>query len=253
LPHTEAGLRIRALGGFVVLRGGRPVQAAEWQSKKARDLLKILVAHRGRPMPREALIEHLWQDEEPAKLSGRLSVALSTLRSVLDPGRIPGADSLIIADRDHVRLATGTVPIDLEEFMSLAESGLALIHSGREAEGIDLLEVADAQYAGDFLEEDAYEDWAAPVREEARGLSIRVARELAKAAALRGDVGGATSYLLRILERDPYDEEAHLSLASTLDRFGGHGEARRAYGRYVARMQELGVEPASFPSTGSSG
>ena len=71
---------VGALGGFRILRDGTPVAVAEWQSKKARDLLKILVARRGRPISREALFEALWPEEEPEPLANRLSVALTTVR-----------------------------------------------------------------------------------------------------------------------------------------------------------------------------
>ena len=51
-PDTR--VRVRTLGGFGVDRGGEQVPLAAWQSKKARDLLKILVARRGSPVHREA-------------------------------------------------------------------------------------------------------------------------------------------------------------------------------------------------------
>jgi hypothetical protein len=54
-------------------------------------------------------------------------------------------------------------------------------------------------------------------------------------------------YRLHVLYRDPYDEGAHLALVSDLVGAGHHGEARRAYRRYVTRMDEIDVEPAPFP------
>jgi DNA-binding SARP family transcriptional activator len=63
-----------------------------------------------------------------------------------------------------------------------------------------------------------------------------------------GDRWAAVNYRLRVLERDPYDEEAHLGLVATLSAAGRHGEARRFYRAYVARMEELGVEPAPLPA-----
>ena len=67
-----------------------------------------------------------------------------------------------------------------------------------------------ARYAGDFLEEDPYEDWAVGLREEAQAAYISVTRLLADGAAAAGDADGATRYYLRILERDAYDEAAHV-------------------------------------------
>ena len=44
-----------AVGAFQVVRDGVPVPSAEFQSKKARDLLKILVTRRGRAITRSGM------------------------------------------------------------------------------------------------------------------------------------------------------------------------------------------------------
>ena len=46
---------IRCLGRFEVHHGPDVVPATAWQSRKARDLLKLLVARRGRPVARDLL------------------------------------------------------------------------------------------------------------------------------------------------------------------------------------------------------
>jgi DNA-binding SARP family transcriptional activator len=93
-----------------------------------------------------------------------------------------------------------------------------------------------------------YADWASGLRDEARVAYVRVARTLADRAAASGEHDGAAGYLLRILQRDVYDERAHLALVRSFVGGGAHGEARRAYRAYVSRMEELGVEPAPFPA-----
>jgi DNA-binding SARP family transcriptional activator len=239
-------VRIQALGGFRVLRAGEPVPAEEWQSRKARDLLKVLVARRGRAVPREALMEALWPDEDPAKLSNRLSVALSTVRTVLDPERRQPGDRFVTADKHVVALAH--VPVDVEEFLAAAAAGLDRFARGERPEALPLLTAAEAAFTGDFLEDDPYEDWAVSLREEARAAYLAVARTLARAAAEAAEHDQAVRYHLRVLERDAYDEEAHLGLVATLVAAGRHGEARRRYRIYGEQMAELGVEAAPFPS-----
>jgi ATP/maltotriose-dependent transcriptional regulator MalT/DNA-binding SARP family transcriptional activator len=238
---------IQALGGFRVLRDGRPVPLSEWQSKKARDLLKLLVARRGRPAPRDFLMEALWPGEDPGKLANRLSVALTTVRGVLDPDRRFPHERFVQADKDAVRLDTAEVEIDVERFLDDASKGLRPRAGTRDSKAIPLLTAAEAAYTGDFLEENAYDDWAVPIREEARATYVAVARALAEVAVARKENDAAVRFLLRIAERDPYDEEAYLGLVSVLSASGSHGEARRHYRMYRARMEELGVEPAPFP------
>jgi len=136
--------------------------------------------------------------------------------------------------------------VDVEIFVHEAHAGLALRASAHVSEATERLEHAESLYAGEFLEEDPYEDWAVALREEARAAYITSTRALAEDAAAAGEHAAAASYLLRVLERDAYDEQAHVALVSALVAAGRHGEARRAYRRYAGRMSEIEVEPASF-------
>jgi len=237
---------VRSLGRFQVLLRGEPVPLAAWQSRKARDLLKILVARRGRPTPRDLLMETLWPGQDPIPLGNRLSVLLSTVRSVLDPGKRHDADRFVRADKSAVWLDYAEVVVDVDRFLVAATHALDLRAAGGD-ESFSRLAAAEAAYAGDFLEEDAYEDWAVAVREEARAAYVEVARALAEDAAVLAKADSATRYYLRVLERDSYDEPAHLGLVETLYSGGRHGEARRAYRAYCARMDSIGVESAPFP------
>ena len=157
------------------------------------------------------------------------------------PGRELPQDHFVGSTDGALRLVLETVELDVDSFLETAETGLRAWSAGRQAEALPLLELAEAAYAGEFLEEDRYEDWAEPLRNEARSVYIEVLRAL-------GELTQAPKYFLRIIDRDPYDETAHLGLVSVLEDSGSHGEARRAYRTYVSRMQEIGAEPASFPA-----
>ena len=249
--YSEASVptvAIESLSRFRLLRDGAPVPLGEWQSRKARDLLKMLVARRGRPTPRDVLMEALWPEGDPAKLANRLSVALSTLRSVLDPERRYDQDHFVSAGKDVLALETANLEIDVERFLAEASAGFALRADGILARARGRLAAAEALYSGEFLEEDAYEDWAVPLREEARATYISVARALGEDALERGEHDLAGRYFLRTLEKDPYDEDVHLALVALHETAGRHGEARRAYRTYVSRMEEIAVEAAPFPS-----
>lgn len=250
-PVPEPGqLRLTTLGGFrLVPAEGAPAPA--WRSRKARDVLKILVARRGRPVTREYLAETLWPDEPPgaaASVANRLNVAVSTLRTVLDPEHRHGSDHFVDTSEDVVRVRLEHLDVDVESFLADAEGGMALLRTGRRDEALPRLARAESRYAGEFLEEDLYAEWAAPLREQARAAYLGVAARLAEQAEVSGDVDAATRYLLRILEHDPYDEQAHLRLVSTFASTGRHGDARRYYRHYCTRMEELDVEAAPFPT-----
>jgi ATP/maltotriose-dependent transcriptional regulator MalT/DNA-binding SARP family transcriptional activator len=245
--HEQPALQVRTFGTFQVLRDGVPVPIAEWKSKKSRDLLKILVA-RGTSVARDELVEALWPDEPAEATANRLSVALSLLRAVLDPDRRHAADAFVTTDRGATRLATEALGVDYTDFMIHASEGLSLHERGQNGEALESLMAAEATYAGDLFEEDAYADWAIGPREQARGLYVQTARAIAEILAARGDDDAAARYLRRVVARDPFDEPAHLGLVRALARARHHGEARRAYESYVARMAYLEIEPAAYPA-----
>lgn len=242
LAYRQPALSIQTFGGFRVLRDGEPVPVTAWQSRKARDLVKILVARRGRPVTREALISLLWPGEPVDRVGNRLSVALSTARSVLGSQR-GAAEYCVVTEGDTVRLDPDVVTVDVLSFLADAQRGL---RQGL-PEAWPLLRAAEAAYTGDFLEEDPYEDWATELREEARLTYVQVAIVLAGHTGEVGEHITASRYCLRILERDQYNEPAHLALVRALAAAGSHGEARRRYRTYVARMSEIDIEPRPFP------
>ncbi|MEV3984101.1 tetratricopeptide repeat protein [Nonomuraea sp. NPDC049758] len=233
----QDAVRLCMLGGVRLSRRGG---AVEWQSRKARDLLTWLACQRGRTVAREAAMEILWPGEEPASCSNRLSVALSTVRSVLDPQRKFGPGEFVRADKYSIQLVG--LRTDVEEFLCAAAEALA-------AEDEDLLVAAEARYTGDVCEDSPYAEWLEPLREEARAVHQALLRELASLAEAADDPDRAVRYLLRLLERDAYDEAAHLDLVRTLTKARRHGEARRRYRLYAEAMRELDVEPAPFSLT----
>ena len=172
-----------------------------------------------------------------------VSVALSTLRGVLDPERHFDADRFVVSSAGAVSLDLDHVAVDLEAFLGEAAAGLALHDDGRAAQAHARLSAAEAAYAGDLLEEDLYEDWAVAAREQARDMYVRVARRLAGHAHAAGDHDGAVRFLLRVLERDGYDEEAHLALVHALVDAGRHGEARRPSASTAGAWTRSGSSP----------
>lgn len=240
---AEPVLCIRALGAFLVLRDGVPVPRTAWQSRKARDLLKILVARR-RPVPREQLIELLWPNVEPARAGNRLSVLLSMLRDTLAPAR--GCGEPVVTDGGAIGLNRDCVHVDVERFLDDADAALAA-HRGGAADAVARLAGAVEAYTGDFLEDDPYPDWTLSPAEELRATHIALLQALTVQLRRRGDVDGLVRYALRLLGQDPYDEAAHRTLVQALAEAGRLGEARRHHDHYRRRMAEIGVPVAPVP------
>ncbi|TMR99381.1 BTAD domain-containing putative transcriptional regulator [Nonomuraea basaltis] len=248
-PEPGARVVVETMGTFRVLRGGAPVARTAWQSRKARDLLKILVSRRGSGISRERLVEILWPEQEDEAVGlRRLNVMVSTLRAVLDPEHERPADEIVVSDEGALRLDLSNVDVDVERFLELVAAAVRLDQAGRTAEALERWAAAESAYSGEFCEEDPYADWAVGLREQARLAYVQAAARLATARASERRHDEAARYWLRLLERDRYDERAHLGLVRVLDLAGRRGDARRRYHLYAERMRELEVEPAPYPT-----
>ncbi|MDQ4037394.1 MAG: transcriptional regulator, partial [Actinomycetota bacterium] len=247
LVRSAPPVSILTLGVFRVVCDDVPIPNTAWKSKKARDLLKILVARR-RPVPRDQLLELLWPEANPVVAANRLSVLLSTVRDVLQP-YLTGVDPLVVTD-GAVSLNRAQVKVDVEEFLTQATAALDT-HRARTPDVTARLAAAVTAHTGDFLEDDPYQEWAVELAEEVRDTHIALLRALVARLRDAGDTDATVRYALRLLKQDPYDEQTHLSLVAVLLNAGRLGQAHRHYQTYVRRMAELGVRPRPLPETAS--
>lgn len=112
---------IRTLGTFPVpCDGVSVVPRTAWQSTKAHDLLKILIAQRGH-IPRKQLIELLWPEVDPAVGGNWLSMLLSTVHNALQS---QGSAGPLASDGTVVWLDRAQITVDVEEFLAHAKAAL---------------------------------------------------------------------------------------------------------------------------------
>lgn len=235
-PRARSGAgrtSVRVLGSFAVVRDGDELPPSAWKSRKARDLLKLLIARRGRPVSREELAETLWPGEDD--VANRLSITLSVLRAVLDPTRTAPP---VIAGPSGIAYDPRTLLVDVDTFLELAATGCGAV-GAKDARW--LLEAAAAAYQGDVLADEPELRAVQELRDEALSRYLEAMRALGRVCADEGDVDGARRAWLRVLERDPYDEGTALRLIDALRAAGRLGEAAQQHRRYAERMRELGV------------
>lgn len=248
---------LAVLGRFEVTVGGQKVPLQSWKSKQARTLLKILAGRRGRPVSRALLCELLWPGDDPIKTSHRLSVLLTTVRTVLDPTKSWPADHYVNSNANGVWLDLRRISFDADELLDDAEHGAALLAAGQTDAAKTVLTAVDARYHGEAFEDEqagdwahegwAQEDWSQALREETRAAWLRSLRHLATVATKEGRSNDASATLTRLLGVDPYDERVHRGLVRNLVRAGRHGEARRAFARWAEAMASVDA-PAPDPA-----
>lgn len=212
---------------------------APWQSRKARQLLKILVARRGAAVSRETVMDLLWPGESAQRLANRFSVATTTVRRALDPAGAYPRDAFVRSHDGLIRLRLDAVDIDIETFLMRAQA--AVSSSGAlEQRRLELTE-ALALYTGEPLQEEQEELWADELRREAHLAFFAAAHVLAELHGSAGDHLARLETYRRILALDEFDRRAHEGVIDALVQLGSLGQAEAARGDYELRMRALGV------------
>jgi DNA-binding SARP family transcriptional activator len=228
------------LGGFRVVVHGHVVDDHAWRRRSARQLFKCLLSRPKRRMTRDEIVELFWPDSDAEAASTNLRSTIHAMRRALAPAEDVDALGMVFGDRDSVWLRP-----DVELWVDADEFERTIKDAWRSTDPLALLEQASALYAGHYLPDDLYEDWATERREALKQdwaeLQIRLSRELER----RGDADAGTHHLQRVLHLEPCDERAAQEAMQLLARHGRRAEALRVYQRLVqALSDELGVEPA---------
>jgi DNA-binding SARP family transcriptional activator len=173
-------VRFRLLGGFSASAG--TVTEERWGARSRR-LVLFLLLNPAR-VTRERLIETFWPDSTPVRGDGNLRVALHESRRNLSRLLPSAADPFLAIDGTLELNPVYSRVTDLGEYEDALERARASSEGPDEA---DLLAEAVRLYRGDLAEEDAYEEWLVPRREQAAAEYVWALRRLAALAERRGD------------------------------------------------------------------
>lgn len=238
-------LRVQLLGPFGVWVDGQAVPPTAWPSRKACQLLKILITCRERAVASDELIEWLWPDLAPDSARNSLWVALSRLRHLLEPGAGRGESTLILSQPPGYRFAPASgCDIDVDRFLAHLEAGRACQRQGEWTGAADAYRAAEALYGGDYLADDPYEEWAIPQRERLRTAFLDGEEALATCLLALGRCDEALAHARLALAQDACRESAWRLVMEAHYRAGDPAQALQAFARCRAALaQELGVDP----------
>ncbi len=241
---TPPAMTILCLGRFRIEVDGRPVDDRSIRPR-ARSLLHLLAIHAGRAVHREVIEAAIWPAGDPERGPGKLHVAVSSIRRLLEPGMARGGSTYLVRDGDAYRLSlpiTSHVDvIALEDAVNLARTArdrrdLAAATAGF-AHAVDL-------YAGDLLVEEGPAEWVVERREHYRGLAVQAAQGLAELELDRGpgaDSTAAADACLAGLAIDRYHDPFWRLLIQAREVAGDRGAATRVREDYRHVLAELGL------------
>ncbi len=235
-----AKLSISLLGGFSVTLGGRPV--TNFESNKVRALLAYVVTEADRAHSRDKLAALLWPDMPDQAARSNLRYALSNLRKAI--GDVYASQPVLCISKQTVQVnPDGDLDADVLTFSrQLAQT----------SPGLSNLEEAMRLYQGDFLDgfyigsDSAFEEWVVLKREQLRRQALEALQRLAQAYRESGDLANAVTAAWRLVDLEPWSEEAHRDLMLLLALSGRRAAALSQYEtcrRILA--EELNVEPST--------
>ena len=235
---------ITTLGTLQVIRDELAVTESDWHTRQARQILKILITERPRPVSTDLLIERLWSNSTLHAAATTLRSAINALRNVLEPDRPSRAPSRYIVTQvpGYAFHLTPDIWLDVEEF----ERKLSLAHNTVDpAVRLQLLEEAIALYTDDYLISDPYVDWLQTERDRLRERFFNALLQASELYAESGHYADAITACRRMLARDVVRENAYQALMRYQAESGDSAGALLAYERCRTILsEELGADPS---------
>ncbi len=238
-----AEIVVVTFGEFRVKLPGGELSKGDWKRKKARDLFKLLLINHRRALTVDEIMEKLWGAGGGTELL--VMNAVSHVRAALEPARDPHAPSRYLTSSDRA------YTLDLGEnamidFLRFKEMIVYARRSATAEERVRLYSDAAALYGGDFLKEDAFEEWTTSERDLLKDAYLEAMEYVAAEHLRRGAVELAGDTARRILECDDTSERAYEILMLALRERGRRGEIRNVFERCRrAFLSDQGTEPPS--------
>ncbi len=225
-------LKINTLGGWSIQCGERLISNATLKTRRAGELLGLLLIASGHSLSHEQISESLWPNKEPSSAQALLHQASSALRRALEPDlpeKFPSRYLRVEVGRIVLVLPPGS-EVDYEIFERF------ILHEAWES--------ALAIYRSDFLPEYRYADWCAAQREWLRQDYEQALLAMARRWIADGRFRESLESCRKVLAVEPWQEEAVLIGMQAWVGLGNITAALRLYRTLEKTLREdLGVEP----------
>ncbi len=207
--------------------------------RRQRLVLALLVAAGGRQVAAERLVEDLWPDGAPPSAAGSLQVAVSRLRSILEPAR---TDAGTLLTRGAVGYALAGVPVDAADLTAAVQQ----VEGASAPRVLELAEPALALWRGTPYADLPDVAALAPEVERLQEERLRLLEARADALLALGRHHDARAMLAHLVTDHPFRERLWSMLALALYRCDRQAEALETLRRLrTTLVEELGVDPSA--------
>ncbi|KRE55965.1 response regulator [Paenibacillus sp. Soil750] len=224
---------ITALGDFAVRNEAGRVK---WISRKCTELFAYLVLYRGRRIPRSRLIADIYGGMDQKGAENYLNTTVYQLRNSLEP---LGMRGIVRSENDGYALELKDPFIDYVEF----EKQVKKLHS-IDVGNVDRAVQIERLYTGDLFGDKSYL-WATDEMERYARLYASFSIKLATAHISLRDMTSASKLLLKLKERNPFDESVISLLMTICEQTGNRKGLTALYTGYARLLSlELGIHPS---------
>jgi LuxR family maltose regulon positive regulatory protein len=229
-------LYIRTLGAFTVTRCDGTV--VTWPRSSSKTVFQYLLLHHSRPVPVEELIEVLWPESDLTPARKNLHQSIASLRHALEPDIPAGFPSR------SIQPAYAAYQLMLPPCSTV--DSVLFTQQCSQIESLEDLERAATLYTGDFLADSPYADWTMPKRAQFSELYRDIMLKLSAAYCDSGRLADCIAAAQRLLEHDPWNEDATLWIMRAYSARSDRTPALRAYKSLRKRLrEEMDIEPRS--------
>lgn len=227
------------LGSLAVWTGvGRPVRIPEL---KVRALLACLLAHQGRVVSADRLIDDLWTTRAPNNPAGVLQNKVWQLRRALEDAE-PGGRDLVVSHSPGYQLRAGADAVDADRFHDLMTRSRATEDFRVRA---TLLADALALWRGPAFADFADEEFTRAARDRLEEQRLTALEEQAEARLNLGEHALVADELGDVVDLHPLRERLRAAHVRALYRAGRQSAALSSYADLRKHLAEtLGLDPS---------
>lgn len=248
LSHT---VYVQLFGKFQLSVDGIIINNSEWKTKKVSGILKYLILNADKVIPRERLIEIFWAKKgtySSDSNSASLRVALSSIRKVFKKYGVSfyGDNEFLEETKSTLMIKRNiNLKIDIDDFNYYYSFYTKIACNFSDVDkNIKTLEKIVNFYKGNLLDGDIYEDWIDIYTEDLKNKFFSSAFELSKLYIIKKKFDSACQLLLRILELDPYNEDACFALVKLYSKIGKRSMGISLYNKFEKNyIKNLEMKP----------
>ncbi|WP_369255967.1 BTAD domain-containing putative transcriptional regulator [Geodermatophilus amargosae] len=232
-------LRLDVLGPTRLLRDGVDLDLG---GRRPAEVLALLAAAEGRPVPAAGLADRLWRGAPPATATTTLQGHVSRLRRLLDPGRGARDATVLVTRGDGYALVLPRTAVDAHAFADLVTAGTA----ADDGAAARLLTEALARWQDRPYADVADVEDVVPVVARLEELRLVAVERLAEARLALGAGAELVPDLTAAAAVAPLREHTAALLARALYRAGRQADALDVLRRTRERVaDELGLDPSA--------